>query len=155
MKALGAMMGLALALLGSPNLAHAQDAAASEAPVPKQVELVILKVKASTDGKFVDPKLEHVARLLGHLNFTNFEYLGEHTWKVSDGQTKSLTVADLKLDVTMVSHDEKFARVQVVVFRDGKKVTEHSQSVPRQKIAMIGARSEDAGAIFLPIRAIY
>jgi len=127
-----ACLGLAMSL---PGAAMAQSRPGTvqqtKAPASGKVSIDLMVVYANYDD-YVDPKLKEVMQNLRHTRFTGFTLLSEESERLAPGADTSFVVAGgRKLKVSLVSKDQRQAKVRIRMFKDGNKVLDTTVSIPR------------------------
>lgn len=140
-------LALALALLGG-GLAHAQPAPVP-APVmpstlPARVDLTVRVIEASKRGSGMDARLSAQAASLRSTPFTSFRLLDEQRFKLPDGRSAEVQLADGRLvTLTLGAHDPRAARVHVAIHRGGPQRVETDLTVARDRAYMYVLRTAD------------
>ena len=151
-----ACLGLAMSL---PGTAVAQSRPGTvqqtKAPASGKVSIDLMVVYANYDD-YVDPKLKEVMQNLRHTRFTGFTLLSEESERLAPGSDTSFTVAGgRKLKVSLVSKDQRQAKVRIRMFKDGNKVLDTTVSIPRGRYFMIAGPKYKAGNLILPVGVEY
>lgn len=159
-------LGLGIAA-SSPALAQqrppARDVPAApsdrtQAPAPVgRVDLQVMVVYATESHSKVDPSLGQLAGYLRNLRYTGYELLSTQKASLSpDGKTSFNVDGGRKVEVTLLSRDERRARMRVEVSdKKGEKLLDTTLSVNRNGTFIVAGPRHKDGILVLPLTATY
>jgi len=141
--------GLAFAALG-PRVVLAKAASGTK------VNIRLMVVHATNENGRVDKRLERIAKHLKNLRYSGFSLLGDHSAQLAQKgkQTFSIT-SGRKVSVTVLSRDDKRARVRVEVHGKKGKLVDTTVGIRRNSFFMVAGPKYKGGILILPIFARY
>jgi hypothetical protein len=130
----------------------------TQAPAPVgRVELQVMVVYATEAHSNVDPSLGKLAGYLRNLRYTGYELLSTQKASLSpDGRTSFNVDGGRKVEVTLLSRDERRARMRVEVSdKKGEKLLDTTLSVNRNGTFIVAGPRHKDGILVLPLTATY
>jgi hypothetical protein len=148
---LGASVGLA-----TPDVAMAQsrEAPAQSAPAPAAAGKVTVEVMVvhATEAGAVDPKLKDVVANLKHTNFKGFKLLDTQTSRLAPGGDTTISlVGNRRMRITVLSRDQRQAKLRIRMFKEGNKVLDTTVTIPKGRYFMIAGPKHKGGKLILPV----
>lgn len=158
MNVLRLMMVVGLSVL-SPAFAGGVDGTlfAEKKSAPSEaVKVRVWTVHASNQSKGVGEGLARIEKHLRNLNYTGFSLLSKDGASVLPQASKKFNVVgDKSVKVTVLSKDEKRARVRVQVTSPKGKLLDTTVSIRRNGFFMVAGPRHKKGVLVLPIFARY
>ena len=122
------------------------------------VDIGLLVVHASSSGNSIDPKLRNLTSHFENYKYTSYKLIKEHKDVMKDKKEKSYLVTGNKttITITLLSHDEKRARVKIrILGANSKLLLDTTASVKRNGTFIVAGSKYKDGVLFLPITVKY
>ncbi|MGB0639351.1 MAG: hypothetical protein ACPGTU_08465 [Myxococcota bacterium] len=138
---------------GSVHDLYAQKA---ESPVSDKVTIKVWTVHASNSHKEVDERLSRISKYLKNLNYSGFKLLSKDAAHLTPKGKQKFQIAGGKVvKVTVLSRDQKRARVRVEVHGSKGKLVDTTVNIRRNGLFMVAGPKHKGGILVLPIFARY
>jgi hypothetical protein len=132
---------------------YAQKANPSAA---EKVTIKVWTVHASNSHKEVDERLIRITKYLKNLNYSGFKLLSKDAAQLAaKGKQKFQIAGGKTVKVTVLSRDEKRARVRVEVHGSKGKLVDTTVNIRRNGLFMVAGPKHKGGILVLPIFARY
>ena len=153
------MRWFVLAILMMPGLVFAQGKGGPKSAAQgkkEEVQIALWTVHASNKHQTMDARLKRIAKHLGNLKFSGFDLLAKQgaALKVKAKTTFNI-VGKRSVEITVLSRDEKRARVRVAVMGANGKLLDTTVSIRRNGFFMVAGPAHKGGILVLPIFARY
>ena len=141
--------------VATPALAQSRAPTQQNAPAAGKVDVEVMVIEASMD-KYVDPKLKNVMQNLRFTKYTGFKLVSTENARLAPGSDATINlVGGRRLRVTVLSKDAKQAKLRIQMIKDGKKITDTTVSIPRDRYFMISGPKVKDGVLILPVGVSY
>jgi len=142
--------------VATPALAQSRPGAPQQsAPASGKVNVEVMVIEASME-KYVDPKLKNVMQNLRFTKYTGFKLLSTENARLAPGSDTTINlVGGRRMRVTVLSKDAKQAKLRIQMMKDGKKITDTTVSIPRDRYFMISGPKIKDGVLILPVGVSY
>jgi hypothetical protein len=141
-------------LADQPVYESAITDASSQAPL----EVEVLVIHATTEHTKKDDGIKHLLKYFANYKYTGYSLLKDHTSKLNDKQQKVISLpGDLKMMVSIISHNDKQAKVLVKITgqKDDHKYLDSTMTVPRNGNFMVAGPKYNNGILILPLSVNY
>lgn len=126
------------------------------AEVGEKVTIRVWTVHASNGHNEVDDRLSRIAKYLKNLNYSGFRLLSKDAAQLAPKAKQKFQIAGGKtVKVTVLSRDEKRARVRVEVHGSKGKLVDTTVNIRRNGLFMVAGPKHKGGILVLPIFARY
>jgi hypothetical protein len=131
--------------------------AADSAPVPRQITVKVMVVRATNANSTVDPELRAMVARLQRYNYKGFRLVDTRSGTLTDGNTTTFAIAgDRQLEVHLLSHDAAQAKVRLVLFgAKGRQNLDTTVSIHRNRQFLVLGPSLGEDALVLPVSVKY
>ncbi len=147
---------LSFAAPAAANSATGDLFAEKKSATGEAVKIRVWTVHASNQTKGVGEGLERIEKHLRNLNYEGFSLLSKDGAAVAPKASKKFNVVgDKSVKVTVLSKDEKRARVRVQVTSPKGKLLDTTVSIRRNGFFMVAGPRHKKGVLVLPIFARY
>jgi hypothetical protein len=151
---------MGLCVLGTPVLAEESmsEPVVAEAETQSPIEIEVLVIHATTEHTKKDDSIRHLLKYFANYKYTGYSLIKDHTTKLEDKQKKVFTLpGDLKMMVSIVSHNDKQAKVLVKITgqKDDHKYLDSTMTVPRNGNFMVAGPKYNNGILILPLSVKY
>lgn len=146
-------VGAAL-LLGSP-MAIAQSAPSAVVAVPSKVNVEIELIRATNEHERIDQRLSSQLKHLKRLPFKGFELLEAREMTLAPGTASAITAKGKELRITLISHDERAAKLKVQVRKGEKQILDTMVTINRNRSFFVQVGSLDSGVLVMPLSVRY
>ena len=122
-----------------------------------KVKVQLLVVHATTKSEEVDPRLKNLLPYFSSYKYSSFKLLKEQENSLSDKSKERFVINGQRiLTVTLLSHDEKRARMKLkMTGAKGKVLLDTVISVNKNGTFIVAGPKYQEGILFLPITASY
>ncbi|MAY80075.1 MAG: hypothetical protein CL930_04735 [Deltaproteobacteria bacterium] len=128
----------------------------SSSTVSEKVTIKVWTVHASNSHKEVDERLKRISKYLKNLNYAGFKLLSKDAAQLEPKGKQKFQIAGGKtVKVTVLSRDEKRARVRVEVHGSKGKLVDTTVNIRRNGLFMVAGPKHKGGILVLPIFARY
>jgi hypothetical protein len=148
------LLGAALGF-GAPEAAQAQAAPVMPS-VPSDVSLGVVVVRATREGRRLDPRLAQLAQHLERMPFTAFDLVQEHRWRLHDRGRQDIALPDGRTTtLVLLSHNGDEAKVAVSSRRPGADPVETVLTIHRDRAFVYALRTGPDAALLLRVDVHY
>jgi hypothetical protein len=128
----------------------------ADSAVADKVTIKVWTVHASNSHKGVDERLGRISKYLKNLNYSGFKLLSKDAAHLTPKGKQKFQIAGGKVvKVTVLSRDEKRARVRVEVHGSKGKLVDTTVNIRRNGLFMVAGPKHKDGILVLPIFARY
>jgi len=122
----------------------------------RKVKVKVRVVHATNAHRRIDERLAKIARHLRNLRYSGFDLLATESAELSPSGKRSFTVAGgRKMTVTVLSRDDKRARMRVQIHGKRGKLLDTTVSIRRNGFFVVAGPRYKDGILVLPIFAKY
>lgn len=128
----------------------------AQAGAKDKVSVRLMVVHATMNHKRVDPRLQKLTRYLSHLRYTGYDLLQIQSVDLGPKGKESFSIeGGARVEIQMLSKDEKRCRLRVQMTRGGSKLLDTTLSVNRNGTFIVAGPKHKGGILVLPLTARY
>lgn len=151
-----AFTGELLAQNGPRNRPRGKRPNPARAAQGERVRVQVMLVHATPGETYMDPALQRWGRHLRHLRYDSYELIERRRAAlVPQGSRDFEILGDRQISVSLLSKNERNARLRVQMYRRGQKLVDTTVTVNRNGTFIMAGPAHKNGILVLPITASY